>query len=408
MTSIAIDGDTIVKTISLWLGYNEASFLTTLDHPNIIKSLGAEVYIPDGPVPGGATHQIKIREPRYTPIEPKIIEDETLAKAENVKYPGYTLAKRLDYGISEDLRAIIYRDILAALYYLQINKIHHNDVKPENIVIDKANSRALLIDFGISTRSSTYKEFLVCTPTTEPPEFRFSSDLQHYQRDMRYNPQREYDPRTLPVIDITDDNRADFFSLASSLIILRTGRFYPVWGTSYEQWANVRVLNRKFVLERGYEELLVGDPLADQLRPWLEYDPRNRPLFPPSPPTVILTPVQNPMSNEESQRIWDECFIFVERFNSPDILINTYDIFTAYLAKKGDLEDSKWFSHIAMSHYVSWSLLDPSGDRLPGLQDYVSMLDESEPEKSSALILTNIIADIVSTLEFKLAYNLPA
>lgn len=61
------------------------------------------------------------------------------------------------------------RDISTALTLLHNNGFVHNDVKPENILVDVKNNRFLLADFGLTTLTNAITNGIVGTPSYMSP-----------------------------------------------------------------------------------------------------------------------------------------------------------------------------------------------------------------------------------------------
>ena len=82
---------------------------------------------------------------KYLPDQNKFIIDMTLIEGKTlVKY-----AIILDEETRYKHLLLIMKDIIKALEYLHNNGIIHNDVKPENIIIDK-HLTPILVDFGVA------------------------------------------------------------------------------------------------------------------------------------------------------------------------------------------------------------------------------------------------------------------
>jgi serine/threonine protein kinase len=109
---------------------SEGIFQHTLDHPNIVKTLGLSV----------------TSTPPYFIME--YIEGESLR--ERIKKSG-----RLP--VNETVSIIV--QVAEALAHAHREGIVHSDIKPENILIDK-DSRAMLTDFGLGHVSQNYSAAL--------------------------------------------------------------------------------------------------------------------------------------------------------------------------------------------------------------------------------------------------------
>ena len=80
-------------------------------------------------------------------------------------YGGNSLKAILDDSVSIDIKDTLkyFRQLVVALNYLEINKVTHNDIKPENILLDleedESRRRVRLIDFNIGDNLSTVSAF---------------------------------------------------------------------------------------------------------------------------------------------------------------------------------------------------------------------------------------------------------
>ena len=54
------------------------------------------------------------------------------------------------YNPDTEIRKNIYLDIIDALAYIQSRNVYHQDIRPENILIDTTTDKAYLIDFGLA------------------------------------------------------------------------------------------------------------------------------------------------------------------------------------------------------------------------------------------------------------------
>lgn len=87
---------------------------------------------------------------KYLPDQNKFIIDMTLIEGKTlVKY-----VNTLDNETRYKHLLLIMKDIIKALKYLHNNGIIHNDVKPENIIIDK-HLTPILVDFGVACIDSS-------------------------------------------------------------------------------------------------------------------------------------------------------------------------------------------------------------------------------------------------------------
>ena len=133
---------------------------------------------------------------------------------------GGSLYGKMGKMTNEELHHVVH-DIASGLAYLHQEGIVHQDIKPENILYDKAHGRYLLSDFGISGKSRTRLSrsvnmanmTLSMTEAYAPPE-KFSGNLT----------------------DIEPDAKGDIFSLGMTLYELATGQlpFTPPMATGRE------------------------------------------------------------------------------------------------------------------------------------------------------------------------------
>ena len=133
---------------------------------------------------------------------------------------GGSLYGKMGRMTNEELHHVVH-DIASGLAYLHQEGIVHQDIKPENILYDKAHGRYLLSDFGISGKSRTRLSrsvnmanmTLSMTEAYAPPE-KFSGNLT----------------------DIEPDAKGDIFSLGMTLYELATGQlpFTPPMATGRE------------------------------------------------------------------------------------------------------------------------------------------------------------------------------
>ena len=86
---------------------------------------------------------------------------------------GRTLKEFLAEKPSLSLRRRVFLQLLQAVAYLHRSGVVHNDIKPENIMITRADNDVKLLDFGIADSDA---HFLVrtpgCTPLYASPELR--------------------------------------------------------------------------------------------------------------------------------------------------------------------------------------------------------------------------------------------
>jgi serine/threonine protein kinase len=77
----------------------------------------------------------------------------------------------------------IFTDVVSAFEYLEMNKVLHRDVRPENILIDKEGNTKI-IDFGfgkqLESASQNGKSIILNWPVTEfPEEVQFNREYNH-------------------------------------------------------------------------------------------------------------------------------------------------------------------------------------------------------------------------------------
>lgn len=92
--------------------------------------------------------------------------------------------------LSEDKRIEVISEyfpkILTTLAHLHHQKIYHNDIKMDNILIDKDKGSCYLIDFGLSSRTSLiHNENDICHPVNfRPPEILYSTKYHNDKSDI--------------------------------------------------------------------------------------------------------------------------------------------------------------------------------------------------------------------------------
>jgi len=125
----------------------------SMNHPNIIKLLDIDV---------------------------KLVQDEDEDHKWNVitVYPSYSSTKSMDLS---KIESSTYQ-LLHALYYLEINKILHNDIKPPNILWTEEGS-PIFIDFGIAKRYQMDKLYIHHAVVT--PYYRSPSAIMREPLDSR-------------------------------------------------------------------------------------------------------------------------------------------------------------------------------------------------------------------------------
>jgi serine/threonine protein kinase len=140
--------------------------------------------------------------------------------------------------LPDDQRKDLFDDMIEVLSFLESRDVVHHDVTPLNMAFDAKENRYVLLDLNRCT--SSLSSHLVFHPLTAPD-----------------------------VDENVCDYRNDLFSLAVSLILLRTGNksFYtfPVLDGGVIPVAT----QKRLFLEEYLEEFLREDVLSDRLRPLL-------------------------------------------------------------------------------------------------------------------------------------------
>ena len=84
---------------------------------------------------------------------------------------GRTLTDFLAENPSQAMRRRVFEQLLQAVAYIHRSGIVHNDIKPENILITRADNDVRLIDFGLADDDAHYlARTLGCTPLYASPE----------------------------------------------------------------------------------------------------------------------------------------------------------------------------------------------------------------------------------------------
>ena len=84
---------------------------------------------------------------------------------------GRTLTDFLAENPSQTMRCRVLEQLLQAVAYIHRSGIVHNDIKPENILITRADNDVRLIDFGLADDDAHYlARTLGCTPLYASPE----------------------------------------------------------------------------------------------------------------------------------------------------------------------------------------------------------------------------------------------
>ena len=84
---------------------------------------------------------------------------------------GRTLTAFLAENPTPAMRRRVFEQLLQAVAYIHRSGIVHNDIKPENILVTRADNDVRLIDFGLADDDAHYlARTLGCTPTYASPE----------------------------------------------------------------------------------------------------------------------------------------------------------------------------------------------------------------------------------------------
>jgi len=83
---------------------------------------------------------------------------------------GKTLAAFLKKPLAEEQLKSISRQLLAAVGCMHSNNIAHRDLKLDNIMIDEATNRVVIIDFGFATACEKKLKMFCGTPSYMSPE----------------------------------------------------------------------------------------------------------------------------------------------------------------------------------------------------------------------------------------------
>ena len=84
---------------------------------------------------------------------------------------GRTLTDFLAENPAQTMRRRVFEQLLQAVAYIHRSGIVHNDIKPENILVTRADNDVRLIDFGLADDDAHYlAHTLGCTPTYASPE----------------------------------------------------------------------------------------------------------------------------------------------------------------------------------------------------------------------------------------------
>ena len=89
---------------------------------------------------------------------------------------GCTLDEFMERNPSQATRCRIFEQLVAAVAYIHRSGIVHNDIKPGNILVTRADNDVKLIDFGLADNDAHYlARSLGCTPDYASPELLLQS-----------------------------------------------------------------------------------------------------------------------------------------------------------------------------------------------------------------------------------------
>ena len=90
---------------------------------------------------------------------------------------GRTLKDFIAENPSQDMRERVFMQLLDAVAYMHRSGVVHNDIKPENILVTRADNDVRLIDFGLADNDAHYlARVLGCTPEYASPELLLQQD----------------------------------------------------------------------------------------------------------------------------------------------------------------------------------------------------------------------------------------
>jgi len=188
---IIFHDDTVIK-IQRWRdfygGIREAIFYNSLDHPNIIKA-----------------KKITIEKRNY---KNKYNEEVEMTFD---KYETYTKPFKMEERKVEKL----FREMVDAISYLDMNEILHSDIKHQNIYYDEKNDRFLLADFDISLYKRESFSNRLATDIIQPPELAIL-------RYRRYQNMKEL-PESKEILQTC---KGEVFSLAMTITNLLLGEYW--------------------------------------------------------------------------------------------------------------------------------------------------------------------------------------
>ena len=91
---------------------------------------------------------------------------------------GCTLSEWLSTNPPQNERNRVFEELLTAVNYLHQRGIIHNDLKPDNILISRADNTLKLIDFGLADSDAHIAlRRLGCTPKYASPELQARGDV---------------------------------------------------------------------------------------------------------------------------------------------------------------------------------------------------------------------------------------
>jgi serine/threonine protein kinase len=241
---------------------NEANRLAECNHPHIVKVYG---------------------------LFPEQEQDKVLWCMVLEYIEGEDLNQLRLKGVLSEVLALQYiQQIADALIFVHGKGLLHRDVKPDNIVIRKDTSEAVLIDFGIA------REF---KPNQQKSYTRFFSD--------GYAPIEQYD------LKLTSGYHTDLYGLAATLYTILTGIIPPaapdrqvaIKTTGKDSLQNPQELNNN-ISDRCSEAIIKGMALLPRKRPksvdhWLSIL-NDQPVQTTSKTTLIFSQFSNLIKENSS------------------------------------------------------------------------------------------------------------